>query len=470
MKVTRLSAQDVHGYLKLEVEFNSDLTFLTGLNGSGKTSALKLLVALLTPSPEEFAATSFSSAQVSVMEGASEVTIAANKTNDGITLRIDTVDHPLVLSSSDLQFMIDSRRREEHRGAREEAFSPIQEKIVKHPVYCAIRDLSTPMFLGLDRRLLGPGWLREDAGETRRRDFMMRRMLRDDEMIRGSTIDAGLADVNYLVLEKMQEIRAAQERLDERLRQKFFTRAFEYKPSDYSTGNKLPSREELERYRKSLTTIERAAEGLRLPVPELKSALSDFLERMTVVVKSLEESAKKSAGKKGSRKGGSSELLPEKFDDNFLEWIINKPQSDRILEHLALLDGYVSSRRELHGPIDKFVNLINSFLDQTRKRVAVADSGELEVWLDGSPAARPITALSSGERQLLIMLGHLSLNHNLEKSAVFIVDEPELSLHVAWQERFVDAMIEANPSVQYILATHSPAIILDRVESCWSMS
>jgi predicted ATP-binding protein involved in virulence len=79
---------------------------------------------------------------------------------------------------------------------------------------------------------------------------------------------------------------------------------------------------------------------------------------------------------------------------------------------------------------------------------------------------QPITALSSGERQLLVMLAHLSLNPSLEGSGVFIVDEPELSLHIDWQEKFVDSVIEANPNVQLILATHSPAIILDRVEAC----
>ena len=68
------------------------------------------------------------------------------------------------------------------------------------------------------------------------------------------------------------------------------------------------------------------------------------------------------------------------------------------------------------------------------------------------------------------MLAHLSLNQRLAVSGVFIVDEPELSLHIDWQEKFVDAIQKANPNVQLILATHSPAIILDRTESCRTLS
>ena len=114
--------------------------------------------------------------------------------------------------------------------------------------------------------------------------------------------------------------------------------------------------------------------------------------------------------------------------------------------------------------------LVNGFFVQTKKKVFVASSGQLTVTVEGSDQPRPISALSSGERQLLVMLAHLSLNPSLTGSGVFIVDEPELSLHIDWQEKFVEAITEANPKVQVILATHSPAIILDRVDAECSIS
>ena len=67
---------------------------------------------------------------------------------------------------------------------------------------------------------------------------------------------------------------------------------------------------------------------------------------------------------------------------------------------------------------------------------------------------------------MVVILTHLYFNSEVERANVFIIDEPELSLHVEWQEKFVDAVIEASESTQFILATHSPSIILDKVDHC----
>ena len=77
-----------------------------------------------------------------------------------------------------------------------------------------------------------------------------------------------------------------------------------------------------------------------------------------------------------------------------------------------------------------------------------------------------MSSFSSGEAQIFVILTHLSFNPSAKKANVFIIDEPELSLHVYWQELFVDSVISANNEIQLIMATHSPSIILDRLSSC----
>lgn len=461
MKITRLQAQKVHGYLPIDVEFFDDLTFLTGLNGSGKTSALRLLMALLTPNLDELGSISFESANVTVHDAIAEVVVSAVKTPDAVTLSISSIEQDLEITSSDLELYMDVRRREEPR-------SPILEKYQQHPVFQSIKAISTPMFLGLDRRFFPPGVTNEEIGEARRREFLARRYWAENPSARGTPVTA-LAEVNYLVITKMQEVRASQEQLDERLRAEFFTKAFEYKPSDIiGKPARLPSHQEIDRYKQQLVNIERAAEGVKIPVPEIQTALTHFFERMSLVVESMERTAQsRPAAKKNAKKTGTkadqAQFIPDK---DYFEWIINKPQADRILEHLRLLDEYILSRDALRDPITRFLSLVNGFLAQTKKVVSVASTGQLNVKISSSSDARQITALSSGEQQLLVMLAHLSLNPNLAGSGVFIVDEPELSLHIDWQEKFVDAVREANPKVQLILATHSPAIILDRDDAC----
>ncbi len=46
-----------------------------------------------------------------------------------------------------------------------------------------------------------------------------------------------------------------------------------------------------------------------------------------------------------------------------------------------------------------------------------------------------------------------------KKRFVFIIDEPELSLHLGWQEIFVKTILDASLNTQFILATHSPSIV-----------
>lgn len=65
--------------------------------------------------------------------------------------------------------------------------------------------------------------------------------------------------------------------------------------------------------------------------------------------------------------------------------------------------------------------------------------------------------LSSGEKQILIFMGETVLQEG--KSHIFLADEPELSLHVDWQEKLVPALLELNSSAQVVFATHSPDIV-----------
>lgn len=65
--------------------------------------------------------------------------------------------------------------------------------------------------------------------------------------------------------------------------------------------------------------------------------------------------------------------------------------------------------------------------------------------------------LSSGEKQMIILLGQIYLSEH--KPLLYVADEPEISLHVKWQDKIVDALLTINPNAQFLLATHSPDVI-----------
>ena len=67
--------------------------------------------------------------------------------------------------------------------------------------------------------------------------------------------------------------------------------------------------------------------------------------------------------------------------------------------------------------------------------------------------------LSSGEKQMLAILLTVLVEDN--RPYVLFMDEPEVSLHVEWQQKLVDIIRQLNPNAQIILTTHSPAVIMN---------
>ena len=70
-----------------------------------------------------------------------------------------------------------------------------------------------------------------------------------------------------------------------------------------------------------------------------------------------------------------------------------------------------------------------------------------------------LSQLSSGEQHELVLLH--SLLFRVERGALLLIDEPELSLHVTWQTEFLEDLIRIAKQVGFsaVLATHSPYIV-----------
>jgi predicted ATP-dependent endonuclease of OLD family len=111
-----------------------------------------------------------------------------------------------------------------------------------------------------------------------------------------------------------------------------------------------------------------------------------------------------------------------------------------------------TKKQELFSPVTRFLRTLKEFIDD--KEVTVGSGGELLV--QENKKTIPIPELSSGEKQLLILLIETLLQEN--KFFIFIADEPELSLHIEWQAKVISSLKKLNPSSQVIVATHSPEI------------
>ena len=114
---------------------------------------------------------------------------------------------------------------------------------------------------------------------------------------------------------------------------------------------------------------------------------------------------------------------------------------------------------ELFQRVSLFKEIINKKFQFKTIRVA-REKGISVITTDGREIL--LSDLSSGEQHELVLLYELLFG--VKDNALILIDEPELSLHVGWQVRFLPDLqrIQKLKPLQIIMATHSPQIINER--------
>ena len=111
---------------------------------------------------------------------------------------------------------------------------------------------------------------------------------------------------------------------------------------------------------------------------------------------------------------------------------------------------------EISKPKTKFQDLIDELFAETGKKIN-RRSNEILFEQDGDTLTP--YKLSSGEKQMLVILLTVLVQDNAH--CALFMDEPEISLHIEWQQRLITLIRSLNPNVQIILTTHSPALIMN---------
>ncbi|MFV3314211.1 AAA family ATPase [Pseudomonas sp. NY15374] len=108
--------------------------------------------------------------------------------------------------------------------------------------------------------------------------------------------------------------------------------------------------------------------------------------------------------------------------------------------------------------LEVFTKSINSLFAFTTAWPS-ADGGIVIRAKDGEKEPLSLAALSSGEQHLLVILGKLVFE--TKPGSLVLIDEPEISFHPEWQEKFLDILesIREINGFSTVVATHSPMVI-----------
>jgi energy-coupling factor transporter ATP-binding protein EcfA2 len=115
------------------------------------------------------------------------------------------------------------------------------------------------------------------------------------------------------------------------------------------------------------------------------------------------------------------------------------------------------------GKFDRFKAAYNNLFSDGIKLLGVeTENSEYVVKFMNLKTSKhfPLKGLSSGQQQVVYRLGYLLQNINIFAGGIVFIDEPELSLHPLWQERYLKFLQELfGINIQFIIATHSPYIV-----------
>ncbi|WP_180242423.1 AAA family ATPase [Bacillus sp. AFS029533] len=119
---------------------------------------------------------------------------------------------------------------------------------------------------------------------------------------------------------------------------------------------------------------------------------------------------------------------------------------------------------DLERRITLFLDILNSRYKD--KELQINKNDGLNIKLKNGRYLKNINQLSSGEQHTLV------LNYNLlfesRPNTLVLIDEPEISLHMEWQQSFLDDLIKITKltNLDFIVATHSPDIMNGNFEIC----
>lgn len=456
MKLRSFCGRNVRGYLNFDLKFDESLNFLIGINGCGKTTVLRLLYGLVTPSLEELLKIQYSSLSLRCYDEVKndfEIEIFCKKNIKSLTLQVidvksgETVEDSFMLSEIEEEsdrfeeklWLIDDIPRSKKYFENSKVVAKIRE----------IQKYQRPLFLGLNRRIEGL-----NLQLPKRKSYLFYERERSEERVADSVIQA-LREIEDLIHDFVRENAKKQLSLSDEFRKKVFAESFRISPSE--NVFELSWQKDMKHLKEQRQQIRDAFEELK--IKDLLRECDDFLDDVS---KTLDTLSKLEKDWTSEKKG----LLA------LTRWMMSKSQLDKIDKIIQYANEYRQNLQRISEPVTKFIESVNLFYKEVGKEILIDQKGDVQIRINGIKKSISMFELSSGEKQLLILMAHVAFYKKNRAKSFLIIDEPELSLHITWQEIFIDALLKASPETQYILATHAPSIVssISRSRNCIDLS
>ena len=393
--------------------FNENVNIIIGRNGTGKTTFMNILHAILTVDMTGLSENDFESAKVTLVSGRKRKTIKVRKIDE------DEFPFPIV------EYQISRKKKHLRVIGDDRRVSP-----------------------GIRRRLY------EESLEIRKElhsltavsSLSVYRLRNDDEYeIRDRHGSRVVSPVDYRLSQALRRLTEFQLELAEhaqqvsRSLQKDVLASILYGEDDAREGWDLEFDKEQEQ--RSLVSA----------YTQLNAMDSEIRKKIRFHVSAIDKSI--------------NEIIKSRDDEEEATRGIDIKPLEALRKTRRIIELSLQAKektQEIYSQIDLFLGIIRDFI--VDKEFGFA-SGRLVIKNDYGEIDH--TKLSSGEKQLIILMVEALLQK--KERHIFLADEPELSLHIVWQRNIIPAVKKINPNSQVIVATHSPEVASKYKNSIFDM-
>ena len=404
--IRKVQIDEFWGDKKVVLEFTQNENFLIGVNGSGKTTIINLIASAINADFITLDRIEFKKITIYLTPYNSKV----NKTKIVVTKTYDEYS-----SYNEITFDI-YKGREKYRSYNLNSLQ--EERIIRNKhlftknIFQNRKDLEYEL-----SKLFNTSWLSINRTSDK--------FKKNDDNSFESLIDLKLFEFNHQLSGYLAELSRKANEETEKFQKEIFLSllATESENALLKTLDKL----DVDKEASSLKDIYKL---FNLKPSEYQNKLDNYIRNYKAAKKKIE----------------NTQL-------NFIEaeYLIGVKRIHTIIDKWKLL---LNEQENIFSPKRNFIQVINQLFQ--RKEILINERNQLYV-VTQSGKEFSVQNLSSGEKQLLIIFGEALLQR--QKTHIFIADEPELSLHVEWQEKLVSSLKILNPYAQLIFATHSPDIV-----------
>lgn len=433
--IRSVRVEGLHDQYDVELSFNRELNVIYGKNGRGKTTLLHILANALELDFNRFRHIQFRIIEIVTYEDRSIRITSSMLGNDlpQITVEVDGNQLSPITPGSSLSDAEKALVRDA-LGARAvylPAFRAILERTGSEALYDAQRQ---PELEVIRRSELDIA----KADPALSHSYQSHRMSEQHRLTAVKTLQCrqwfgsfvpvvrypSLVDVKSRLQDEAREATIEMSVFEQSVFSKMFTQVFRAISS--SSESPLPNTDDLlDKVQQALSSIDSAYAGASDVYGEIRDAMAE---------------AKNSSYQDTKTAAGILNLYASLL-------------TERSIKH-----------KEIFSKIREFERSVNIFLDDKRLVVNERSSGTRGIFIY-SANDRPmnLSALSSGERQVLTMI--FCASRLAVDRGIFLVDEPELSLHVDWQRSILGEVVRQAEGRQVIACTHSPEVGADHFES-----